>query len=70
MAIDRKDREHRWTEIEQAIEKLNDRSGLRRRNRDLEEKVREYERLDEDADRSRPSEDRVARPARDNEPTL
>jgi hypothetical protein len=70
MKSDHKERARQWDEIEKAIEKLNDRSVLRRRSRDLDDKVREYEKLDDAAKPARDPGDRVARPVQDDESAL
>ena len=42
----REEREKQWEKVEQAIDKLNDKSDLLRPDPKLDELVREYDRLD------------------------
>jgi uncharacterized protein YjgD (DUF1641 family) len=42
----REERENQWEKVEQAIDKLNDKSDLLRPDPKLDELVREYDRLD------------------------
>lgn len=46
VTMTREERENQWEKIEQAIDKLNDKSDLLRPDPKLDELVREYDRLD------------------------
>ena len=56
----REEREKQWEKVEQAIDKLNDKSDLLRPDPKLDELVREYDRLDRGS--SGKGVDHVARP--------
>jgi hypothetical protein len=57
----RKEREKQWEKVEQAIDKLNDKSDMLHPDPKLDDLVREYDRLDRGP--SRKDVDHVARPS-------